>query len=135
MTKGGKEAWVEFINQRINWQKTANGEFYLPDEMLADRELVQKLATDRKAFLERSYDAITTGVRTQTERTEISKSFKGPSNLAKRESSSSLFTFKSADDWYDYDQQFGRASLREAFVQDIQSSLRSTALMVFNSVF
>ena len=129
MTKGGKEAWVEFINQRINWQKTANGEFYLPDEMLADRELVQKLATDRKAFLERSYDAITTGVRTQTERTEISKSFKGPGNLAKRKSSSSLFTFKSADDWYDYDQQFGRASLREAFVQDIQSSLRSTALM------
>jgi len=129
MVKGGKEAWVEFINQKINWQKTANGEFYLPDEMLADRELVQKLATDRKAFLERSYDAITTGVRTQTERTEISKSFKGPGNLAKRESSSSLFTFKSADDWYDYDQEFGRASLREAFVQDIQSSLRSTALM------
>ncbi len=129
MVKGGKEAWVDYIGQKINWQKTASGEFYLPDEMLIDRELVQKLATDRKAFLERSYDAITTGVRTQTERTEISKSFKGPGNLAKRESASALFTFKSADDWYDYDQLFGRASLREAFVQDIQSSLRSTALM------
>jgi len=129
MVKGGQAAWVDYIGQKINWQKTAGGEFYLPDEMLADRELVKKLATDRKAFLERSYDAITTGIRTQTERTEISKSFKGPGNLAKRESASSLFTFKSADDWYDYDQLFGRASLREAFVQDIQSSLRSTALM------
>jgi len=129
MVKGGKAAWVEYIGQKINWQKTASGEFYLPDEMLTDRELVQKLATDKKAFLERSYDAITTGIRTQTERTEISKSFKGPGNLAKRESASALFTFKSADDWYDYDQLFGRASLREAFIQDISSSLRSTALM------
>ena len=129
MVKGGKEAWVDYIGQKINWQKTASGEFYLPDEMLADRELVQKLATDRKAFLERSYDAITTGIRTDTDRTEIAKSFKGPGNLAKRESASALFTFKSADDWYDYDQLFGRASLREAFIQDISSSLRSTALM------
>ena len=96
---------------------------------ISDRELVKKVANDRKAFLERSYDAITTGIRTDTERTEISKSFKGPSNLAKRESASALFTFKSADDWYDYDQLFGRASLREAFIQDISSSLRSTALM------
>jgi len=128
MTKGGKEAWVEHINKKINWEKTAGGEFYL-DEKISDRELVKKVANDRKAFLERSYDAITTGIRTDTERTEISKSFKGPSNLAKRESASALFTFKSADDWYEYDQQFGRASLREAFIQDISSSLRSTALM------
>lgn len=116
MIKAGKDKWVEEINTRLDWSKTAKGEFDANIE-------------GRRAFLERSYDAIVTGVRKETERNEIAKSFKGPGNLAKRESASSLFTYKSADDWYDYDQAFGRASLREAFMQDINSSLRSTSLM------
>ena len=40
-----------------------------------------------------------------------------------------MFTFKKPNDWYDYDQKFGKASLREAFMQDIQSASRATALM------
>ena len=51
MVKGGKEAWVDYIGQKINWQKTASGEFYLPDKMLADRELVQNLQLTEKLFL------------------------------------------------------------------------------------
>ena len=61
--------------------------------------------------------------------TELSKAFTGPQNLAKARSESAVFTFKDADTWYEYDQQFGRGSLREAFVQDLQSSFRSIALL------
>ena len=117
MVKVGKEEWSTFINQRIDWDRTAGGEF------------AAKSGQERLEFLSRSYDAIVSGVRKEGERTEISRAFKGPGNLAKRQSESGVFTFKDADTWYDYDQKFGRASLREAFLQDLQSSARATALM------
>lgn len=128
MVKAGKAEWVQEIDKRLNWDKTADGQFKIP-EGTKDAKFIDEMYKKRIAFLERSYDSIITGVRSQTERTEISKAFKGPGNLAKRESASALFTYKSADDWYEYDQVYGRASLREAFLQDINSSMRSTALM------
>lgn len=117
MVKVGKDEWSKYINERIDWDRTAGGEF------------ATKTFQERIDFLSRSYDAIVSGVRRDGERTEISRGFTGPGNLAKRESASGVFTFKDADTWYDYDQKFGKASLREAFLQDIQSSARATALM------
>ena len=119
MTDAGKDTWVEYMmdGERLDWSKTADGEL-----LDADYDA-------RRAFLERSYEAITTGVRIATDRTEISKAFTGPQNVAKARSASAVFTFKNPDKWYEYDQEFGRASLRESFVQDLQGSLRSTALM------
>lgn len=119
MTKAGKDKWVTYMMDggRLNWSKTADGDF------------VDATNEAKIAFLERSYDAITTGVRISTDRTELGKAFSGPKNLAKSRSASSVFTFKNADTWYDYDQEFGRASLREAYVQDLQSSIRSIAMM------
>ena len=129
MVKVGRDEWVAFIDKELNWNKTAGGEFALPKELEADKVFIEQLTVKRREFLERSYDAIITGKRGSRERTEIEKSFKGPGNLAKRESASALFTFRNSDAWYDYDQKFGRASLRESFFQDIQTSLRSTAIM------
>ena len=82
-------------------------------------------------FLELSYASIESGIRIANGQTtdDIAKAFKGPMNLAKRQSASGVFTFKDADAWYDYDQKFGRGSLREAFMQDMQSASRSSALM------
>lgn len=119
MTDAGKENWVKYMmdGERLDWSKTADGELLSADY------------NARRAFLERSYEAITTGVRIATDRTEISKAFMGPQNVAKARSASAVFTFKNPDKWYEYDQEFGRASLRESFVQDLQSSLRSIALM------
>lgn len=119
MTDAGKDTWVEYMmdGERLDWSKTADGEL-----LDADYDA-------RRAFLERSYEAITTGVRIATDRTEISKAFTGSQNVAKARSASAVFTFKNPDKWYEYDQEFGRASLRESFVQDLQSSLRSIALM------
>ena len=119
MTDAGKDTWVEYMmdGERLDWSKTADG------------ELLDADYNARRAFLERSYEAITTGVRIATDRTEIGKAFTGPQNVARARSASAVFTFKNPDKWYEYDQEFGRASLRESFVQDLQGSLRSTALM------
>jgi len=111
MVKAGPDAWKNYIRDKLDYSKMG-------------------IAPERvEGFLDSSYEAIISGVRKGGERTEISRAFKGPGNLAKKESASGVFTFKKPNDWYDYDQQFGKASLREAFMQDIQSSARATALM------
>ena len=117
MVKVGKDQWVNYTNEVVDWNRTAGGEF------------AGKPIAERQEFLGRTYIAVVSGVRKGGERTEISRAFKGPGNLAKKQSASGLLTFKSPGDWYDYDQKFGKASLREAFMQDIQSSARATALM------
>jgi len=115
----GREGWVNYMmdGDRVNWSKTAKGQF-------KDAKLEEKIE-----FLQKSYDAITTGIRITTDRNEIGRAFTGPQNIAKARSASSVFTFKDADTWVEYDRKFGRASLRESFVQDLQGSIRSTALM------
>jgi hypothetical protein len=88
------------------------------------------VADDRiEDFLQSAYEAITSGVRLTNEVTDISRAFTGPGNMAKKVSASRTLIFKSADDWFDYDQKFGKASLRESFMQDLQGAAQSTALM------
>jgi len=111
MVKAGQDAWKNYIRDKLDYGKMG-------------------IAPERiDGFLDSSYEAIVSGVRKEGERTDISKAFKGPGNIAKKESASGVFTFKKPNDWYDYDQKFGKASLRESFMQDLQSASRATALM------
>lgn len=111
LVKVGPDEWKNYIRGKLDYEK-------------------MDIAPERiEGFLDSAYEAITTGIRKEGDRTEISLAFKGPGNLAKKESAAGVFTFKSANDWYDYDQKFGKASLRESFMQDIQSASRATALM------
>tara|TARA_R110000823_G_scaffold142389_3_gene272201 strand:+ start:726 stop:3185 length:2460 start_codon:yes stop_codon:yes gene_type:complete len=111
MVKAGQREWKSYIRDKLDYEKMG-------------------IAPERiDGFLDSAYEAIVSGVRKEGERTEIGKAFTGPGNLAKKESASGVFTFKKPNDWYDYDQKFGKASLREAFMQDIQSASRATALM------
>ena len=111
LVKVGPDEWKNYIRGKLDYEKMG-----IAPERIED-------------FLDSAYEAITTGIRKEGDRTEISLAFKGPGNLAKKESAAGVFTFKSANDWYDYDQKFGKASLRESFMQDIQSASRATALM------
>ncbi len=115
LRKAGYDEWRDFIvkNDMLDF-----------DRMDIAPERVER-------FLELSYASIESGIRIANGKTtdDIAKAFKGPMNLAKRQSASGVFTFKNADAWYDYDQKFGRGSLREAFMQDMQSASRSSALM------
>lgn len=55
--------------------------------------------------------------------------FKGPGNLAKRASQERVLHFKSADDWFDYNNQFGVSSLTESVFLGLRRAARNTALM------
>ena len=111
MVKAGPDKWKGYIRDKLDYEKMG-------------------IAPERiDGFLDSAYEAIVSGVRKEGERTEIGRAFTGPGNLAKKESASGVFTFKKPNDWYDYDQKFGKASLRESFMQDIMSTSRATALM------
>jgi len=133
MVKDGREKWAEYMLSEpdgklvLNWNKTANGDF----QGKATPELQEK----RLRFLRDSYDAITTGQRkkqkelNEQDRNDISYSFKGPKNLAKARSASAVFTFADSQKWYDYNQKYGRGSLKESYMADLQNSLRAISLM------
>lgn len=55
--------------------------------------------------------------------------FTGPGNLAKRVSEERVLHFRSADDWFDYNQRFGRGSLLDAIMEGLGAAARNTALM------
>ena len=112
LSKAGREDWKNYIRNRLDYDRM---------DVRADRI---------EDFLDSAYTAIVSGVRLNDEITpEIARAFKGPANLAKKRSAQGVFTFKNADDWYDYNQRFGVNSLREAYLQDLQASGRASALM------
>lgn len=55
--------------------------------------------------------------------------FKGPGNLAKKASQERSLHFKSADDWFDYNQSFGSSSLLEGVAFGLRKAAHNTALM------
>lgn len=113
IVKAGKDAWKDFIRPKLDFSRMD----VRPDRI--------------ERFLDSAYDAIVSGVRLddQPMTEDLASAFIGPGNLAKKRSAQGVFTFRSADDWYDYDQSFGRGSLREAFQQDLSNSARAAALM------
>lgn len=110
LVKAGFDKWARDVEPRVDWDKMD-----IPPAERAD-------------YLAKTYEALSSGVREQ-ERSDIAVAFKGPGNLAKKESQSRVIEFKSADDWMAYDAAYGRADLREAFLQDLEGASRATALM------
>ena len=112
LAKAGREEWKNYIRNRLDYDRMD----VRPDRI--------------EDFLDSAYSAIVSGVRLNDDiPNEIAQAFKGPANLAKKRSAQGVFTFKSADDWYDYNQRFGVNSLREAYLQDLQSSANASAIM------
>lgn len=111
MRRQGLDAWRKEVAPRIDWT------------------LMRVAEKDRPAFLKEVYDNLVTGARMEIDESEIDFAFKGPGNLAKKESASRVILFKSADDWFDYNEKFGRASLNEGILNDLRRSAQATALM------
>lgn len=111
--RAGFPAWREAVRGKIDW-----------DAMRVPQK-------GRPKYLQDVYDNLATGVRgiDDFDESEIDFSFKGPGNLAKKESAHRVILFKSSNDWFDYNQTFGRASLNEAILGDLSRSARATALM------
>lgn len=114
MGRAGFETWRQTVGGRLDW-----------DAMGID--------PDRRAkFLRSAYDAMTSGVRLAVggdDESGIAFAFKGPGNLAKKESASRVLLFKSADDWFAYNEAFGRGNINEGILSDFTRSAQATALM------
>lgn len=112
----GFDKWKEFILPKLDLDRM------FPDEKPADLDI----------WLREAYANVTTGVRPRSSveaRAERMAAFKGPRNLARRVSQDRVFYFRSADDWYSYNQEFGSGSLREAYVNDLHRRAEATGML------
>jgi hypothetical protein len=116
IAKAGEASWKEKILPRLDLAKM------FPDGVPKDLD----------EWMHETFLNLTTGVRpkgTADFTAERMSAFKGPGNLAKRLSQERVFHFRSADDWFDYNTEFGFGNLREAYVQGLHRAAESTGLM------
>jgi hypothetical protein len=111
--RAGFDAWRADIGPRLDWDRI---------------EAEHPSASDRAGFLRAAYDGIVSGVHLKAGAPEPS-GFKGPRNIAKKMSAERILHFKSADDWFDYNQAFGARTLSEAVVQGLDLAGQNTGLM------
>ena len=107
----GREAWKAFVVDLIDWVK-------------------MKIAPENRAeFLDNAYTELLTGVRMADEISTVDRAFKGPGNLARKESASRVIEFKSPEAWLEYNRRFGKGTLAEAYMNGLHVAARATALM------
>ncbi len=87
-------------------------------------------AFDRDKFLKGAYANLASGDHMKASGgSDWMGGFKGPGNLAKKISSERVLIFKGPDEWLQYNNEFGRASLYESVLDNIGFAARNTALM------
>lgn len=109
--KAGFETWRDVILPKL-------------DERVFDG------VADREAHLKRIWTGLSTGEHYRERGAQDwLVGFKGPGNLAKRASQERSLHFKSSDDWYAYNEQFGSASMLESVIFGLRKAAGNTALM------
>lgn len=111
ISQAGEDAWIAAIENRLDW-----AEMNLPDGMTT------------RQYLSNVYENLASGQHLKNTG-DAPSGFKGPGNLAKRVSQDRTLIFKSADDWFEYNQQFGTGNLREALFRGLEHSAKTTGLM------
>lgn len=94
-----------------------------------DRMLVDAPDANVQAMLGRLYTDLASGNHLKALKDDATAGFTGPANLAKKVSQSREIYFKDADAWFDYNNKYGGANLREAFVGGLRSRAEATGLM------
>lgn len=84
---------------------------------------------DVRGYLKEAYNGLITGIHEEIGGIDKMKGFKGPGNLAKKMSQSRKFHFKSAEEWFGYNKQYGVGNLREALSVGLERSAEATGLM------
>lgn len=83
---------------------------------------------DLEAALRETYKELAAGRHLKVA-TDADTGFRGTSNLAKKVAAHREIHFKSADDWFEYNKEFGNGSLRESFFRELENAARATGLM------
>jgi hypothetical protein len=105
------------------WADLARRTFDLPQMMALSG------ATDADKVLRALWTNLASGNHMKAVPDDVASGFKGPANLAKKLSQSRSVIFKSADDWFDYNQAFGAGNLRESVLQGLERSAQATGIM------
>jgi len=115
--KGGSSAWTSFMNENLDWARTADGA-YLND------------ITGREEFLRVSYQVMSTGkhIRQNTMANELARTSRIGSAAA-RASRERVFIFKDADAWFNYQEKYGTGTLSDTIVHGLDRAAKNTALM------
>ena len=108
--RAGRDAWIAEVLPRLDAERTFDG-------------------ADPQDFLRSTWDALSSGVHIRTAADAPLIGFKGPANLAKKASQERVLHFRSADDWFDYNQRFGAGSLMNAVLFGLRRAAQDTALM------
>ena len=103
------EQWRDEILPRLDHDRTFDGA--APEE-----------------FLRGAYDGLVSGIHHKTTDAPL-LGFRGPANLGKRVSQERVLHFASADDWYDYNRQFGQGNLISGILFGLRRAAQDQALM------
>lgn len=107
--KAGYQTWRNEIIDRLD-QRTFDG------------------VDNPEKFLKKVYDGLASGLHTKSQGDWLG-GFKGPGNLAKKVSQERVLHFKSADDWFAYNERFGTRDLFESVLGGLQHGARNAAIM------
>lgn len=91
------------------------------------RMMSEQGTDDAEALLNGLWQNLSDGVHLKS--TTPEKDGKGVRGMARRLSQERVIHFKTADDWFAYNESFGGGNLREAVVGGLQNSARATGLM------
>lgn len=106
--------WAKEIDGRLDWGRI---------------EAEHGPIKNRQAFLREVHTGLASGVHVKATGAVNATGFKGPRNVAKGMSSERILHFKSADDWFEYNEKFGVGNLREAMYHGLVRSAQNTGLM------
>ncbi len=105
------------------WRADALQHFDIP------RMMSESGATDVNAMLHGIFKNLASGDHMKPIASVEASPFKGPGNLAKRVSQERVVHFKDADSWFDYNQNYGMKSLREAVAAGLDRGAQQIGLM------
>lgn len=113
MVQAGKEAWIDFVKPRLDPAKMINS----AGEPMTGPQL--------QRALEETYDSIV-GKDATAIGAAFSRRFGSPINARAQHRE---LSFKSPDDWFDYQQEFGDRDIFESMVGEIEQLARDVALI------
>lgn len=120
MIKAGRQAWKDFVRQRLDWSRTAEGRY---------DPAVDFAASER--FLDETYDNLVTGIHlkagNQLDNPLAVNSITG--SEAAKMSHERVLHFLDGDGWFDYNSKFGQGDLNAAILAGLEHSAKSTGLM------
>lgn len=133
-------AWIEYTHGWVTRagddphkiEKAGFDEWYARVKQHVDFEAMKIDPDEQDKFFRDIYDSRVTGLYHKELGNDSDSIFAFESetrNLAKKRSQNFRLIFKSAEDWYNYNELYGRGNLNEVIAEDLRRSAESTALM------